>query len=263
MSLAASLMLVSTGWLAAQLGSEAPVILHVGSQQDYEKGHIPGARLVTLADISMTGAGGLRLELPPVPALEAAFGRLGVGDNARVVVYAGTDSVQSATRVWFTLDYLGAGERASLLDGGLAAWQAEGRPLSTEAPRVEPRQFTAHARPEVVVDAAWVRDHLGGSQVALVDARTPEYYTTAHIPGARNVPFSSLLESDRKMKSAAVLGESLGPPGKPVASYCHIGQQATVVYFVARYLGRDARLYDGSFQDWSSRKELPVESEKK
>lgn len=249
---AATVMLVSTEWLGTHLKDEGLVILHVGSTQDYEKGHIPGARLVGLGDISITGDRGLRLELPPAAALEAAFGKLGISDRSRIVIYPGTDSVQSATRVWFTLDYVGAGGRSSLLDGGLALWRAEGRPLSTETPPVEPKKFTARPRPELVVDAAWVRAHLEDPGVLLLDARTAEYYTAGHIPGARNVTYSTAFDENRRLRPEKELRELLGA-GKTAVPYCHIGQQATVLYFVARYLGLEARLYDGSFQDWSSR----------
>jgi len=262
-------ILVSGDWLVEHLKDESLVILHVGSQQDYDAGHIPGARLVTLGDISMTGETGLRLELPPVAKLEEALGRLGIGDGARIVVYAGTDSVQSATRVWFTLDYVGLGERAALLDGGLADWRAKGRVLSTAAASVQARKFSAHPAPQLVVSAEWVRGHLGDRNVELLDARLPEFYNGAnaggmpragHIPGARSVPYSSLLGENGTLKPAEALRAALDAdqPGLRV-SYCHIGQQATVLYFAARYLGLDARLYDGSFQDWSRRSELPVE----
>jgi thiosulfate/3-mercaptopyruvate sulfurtransferase len=263
-------MVVSTDWLAAHLREETLVILHVGSQKDYEAGHIPGARLVTLADVSITDASGLRLEMPPVKALEDALARFGVTDVGRVVVYAGTESVQSATRVWFTLDYLGLGDRASLLDGGLALWRAESRPLITEAPPLVERKFAAHPSAERMVNADWVRAHLDDPKVQLLDARTPEFYSGAnaggmpragHIPGARNVPFSSVFEANGKLKPVEALREIMNARGsqEPLAvSYCHIGQQATVLYFVARRLGLPARLYDGSFQDWSRRPELPL-----
>jgi thiosulfate/3-mercaptopyruvate sulfurtransferase len=267
-----SAMLVTTDWLASHLKDESLVILHVGSRKDYDAGHIPGARLVTLADVSITDARGLSLEMPPVNVLEEALGRLGVTDASRVVVYPGTSSVQAATRVWFTLDYVGLGQRASLLDGGLAAWRAEGRPLGTAAPPVEPGAFAAHPAAELIVTAEWVRAHLDDPKVQLLDARAPEFYSGAnagsmpragHIPGARNVPFTSVLDGQGKLKPAPVLREIMDLPGgqEPAltVSYCHIGQQATVLYFVARYLGLPVRLYDGSFQEWSGRRELPVE----
>lgn len=263
-------MLISGDWLAGHLHDENLVVLHVGSQKDYDAGHVPGARLVTLADISITDASGLRLELPPVHDLEAAFGRLGVSDRGRIVVYAGSESVQSATRVWFTLDYLGLGGRAALLDGGLAQWRADRRELSTAAAPIAAKTFTAHPAPQRVVDAAWVHAHLADRGVQVVDARLPEFYSGAsaggmpragHIPGARSVPYSSLLAENGRLKPAASLGALLhASEGKQTVSYCHIGQQATLVYFAARYLGLDARLYDGSFQDWSRRTDLPVDA---
>jgi thiosulfate/3-mercaptopyruvate sulfurtransferase len=265
-------MLVEPAWLAGRLGDPALVVLHVGSARDYEAGHVPGARLIALNDISTTGERGLRLELPPAAALREAFGRLGVADNSRIVVYAGTDSVQSATRVWFTLDYLGLGDRAALLDGGLRLWRGQGRAVSTATPPpAAPGRLTAAGRPQVVVDADWVRAHLPNDGVAVLDARLPQFYTGAeagampragHIPGARNVPYSSAFDEQGKLKPPAALREAMGEPRSVKVAYCHIGQQATVLYFVARYLGMEARLYDGSFQDWSGRPELPVETGK-
>jgi CubicO group peptidase (beta-lactamase class C family) len=265
-------ILVSGDWLANHLQDESLVILHVGSPKDYDAGHIPGARLVTLGDISITDKHGLRLELPPVSDLEAAFERLGVTDWARIIVYAGTESVQSATRVWFTLDYLGLGDRAALLDGGLALWQMEGRALSTEAaPRADAGKFTAHPDPQLVVSADWVGVHLNDRNVQLLDARLPEFYSGAnagsmpragHIPGARNVPFKNVFAENGKLEPPQSLRAFLNADAQEPAltvSYCHIGQQATVLYFVARYLGLNARLYDGSFQEWSGRSGLPVE----
>jgi thiosulfate/3-mercaptopyruvate sulfurtransferase len=224
---------------------------------------------VTLGGISITGERGLRLEMPPVAALEEAFRRLGVTDASHVVVYPADESVQSATRVWFTLDYLGMSDRASLLDGGLAAWKAEGRPLSTEAPRPAAGTFTARPAAERIVNAEWIRAHLSDSQVQVIDARLPEFYSGANaggmpragrVPGARSVPFSSVLDEQRKLKPPESLRELLtARPAALTVAYCHIGHQATLVYFAARYLGLEARLYDGSFQDWSTRTEMPVE----
>jgi thiosulfate/3-mercaptopyruvate sulfurtransferase len=265
---AAESMVVSTDWMSQHLTDSDVIVLHVGSQKDYDEGHIPGARLVTLADISITGERGLRLELPSTEALVTAFRKLGITNTSRIVVYPSGESIQSATRVWFTLDYLGAGDRTSLLDGGLLHWRSEGRPVSTEAPAFEAGNFTGRARPDVVVDADWIREHSRDVNVSLIDARTTEYYSGAnpgsmpragHIPAARNVPYHTFFDaSSRKLLSDTQL-RSLLEPGKTQVTYCHIGQQATVPYFVARYLGLQAKLYDGSFQDWSSRSELRVD----
>jgi thiosulfate/3-mercaptopyruvate sulfurtransferase len=261
-------MLVSTQWLAAYTSNPNLVILHVGSQKDYDAGHIPGAQLITVADISITDARGMRVQLPPIDSLAAAFGKLGISDASRIVVYPATESVQSATRIWFTLDYLGLGERTSLLDGGLAQWRAENRAVTTEPAKIQAAKFTPKPRPEAVVDAGWVNAHLRDTNVLLVDARTPEFHTgenaggmprAGRIPGARNVTYLSLLDDSRKFRTAGEL-RTLLAGGKEVVSFCHIGMQATVPYFAARYLGIPVRLYDGSFQDWSSRPELPVET---
>ena len=266
-------MLVRTEWLAQHAKDPDIVILHVGTPKDYEEGHIPGARLVRLADISITGPNDLRLELPSDDALATALARLGITNKTRNIVYAATESIQSATRVWFTLDYAGLSKRSSLLDGGLATWKAEGRPVSTEAATPAASKadnLKLKTNPKLVIDSQALAAKTRNPKVMIVDARLPQFYSGAeagiakrpgHIPGARNVPFPSLLENG-KFKNEADLRKAMpdGFGAKQVVSYCHIGQQATVVYFVARYLGEQPLLYDGSFQDWSSREQLPVET---
>jgi thiosulfate/3-mercaptopyruvate sulfurtransferase len=262
-------MLVTTTWLAEHLNDKSIVILNIGQRAAYDAGHIPGARFVEMSSIS-TGQP-LMLELPPVEKLKGAFEALGVSDNSRIVIAFSDNWVSPSTRVYFTLDYLGLGKQTSLLDGGVEAWKKEGRPIVTEAPQITRGNITPHPRPELIVDAAWVSANLNKPKVAIVDARAPEFYSGAsagrmpragHIPGAVNIPFSTLGDAANKLQESATLKKIFADAGikqgDQVVSYCHIGQQATVVYFAAKYLGYDARLYDGSFEDWSKRPELPV-----
>lgn len=266
-------LIASTDWLAKHLNDESLVLLQVGEKAEYEAGHIPGAQFIAVADISTPRGQGLALELPPVDQLKATFEKLGMTDKSRVIVYFSKDWVTPTARVFFTLDFLGLGDHTSILDGGLPAWRAEGKPVTGDLREPKPGHFTPHPNTKLVVDAAWVSANLNKPGVMILDARAQKFYTGAeagqmprggHIPNARNIPFSSLVEDpSNKFKSAAALRELFNTAGvkqgDSVTTYCHIGQQASLLYFVARYLGYEAHLYDGSFEDWSRRPELPVE----
>jgi thiosulfate/3-mercaptopyruvate sulfurtransferase len=268
-----SSLIVSTEWVGKHLNDDSLVLLQVGDKDEYLGAHIPGAQFVTLADISTPRGQGLTLELPSVDQLKAAFEKLGVTDKSRIVVYFGKDWVTPTARVFMTLDYLGLGDRTSILNGGLPAWRAEGRPVSAELREPTRGSFTPRPNAKLVVDGAWVSASLNHAGVAIVDARAAKFYTGAevgqmpragHIPSAKSIPFSSVVEDPtNKFKSVAALRALFNAAGvkqrDTVTTYCHIGQQASLLYFVARYLGYEAHLYDGSFEDWSHRPELPVE----
>lgn len=265
-------MIVSPEWLGRHLNDRSLVLLQVGDKKEYEAAHIAGAQFIQVSDISTPRGQGLTLELPPVDQLKATFEKFGVTDKSQIVVYFSKDWVTPTARVYFTLDYLGLGERTSILDGGLPAWRAEGRPVTTDVKQAKPGNFTPRPNRTLIVDAAWVSGNLNKPGVAILDARTPKFYSGAeagqmpragHIPSARSIPFDKLVEENNKFKSEAALRELFSAAGvkqrDSVATYCHIGQQASLLYFVARYLGYDAHLYDGSFDEWSRRADLPVE----
>jgi thiosulfate/3-mercaptopyruvate sulfurtransferase len=263
-------MLVSTEWLAKHLDDSKVVVLHVARDKaGYDAGHVPGARMLLWTEMATT-RDGVANELPPPADLEKLFERLGIGDRARVVLY-GENAGIFAARAYFTLDYLGHGDRTALLDGGLEKWKAEGRPVSTEAVEPKPAPFTARVRPEVVVGRDAVRDiskaaaQPASSRTALVDARPPEHYTQGHIPGAGNAYWMQGVESKENpvLRSEAELRrlyETAGArKGKPVVTYCQTGGQAAHSYFALKYLGYKVAMYDGSFAEWSAAKDAPVE----
>ncbi len=265
-------MLVSTVWVAEHLKDPALVLLQVGPQKEYAAAHIPGARLIGFHDLSTPMESRPMLELPAVSQLDSVMAANGISNDSRVVVYWGSNWVTPSARVFLTLDWAGLRGRVSILEGGLPAWRAEGRPVSVEVPPPGYGHFTPHLRDDVVVTADYVKAHLRTAGVSLVDARTPEQFSSTqktedelpgHIPGAMNIPFESLVDSSNHFLSrdslSALYRRAGVKPGDLVVGYCHIGQWASLVYFVSRMLGYEARLYDGSFTEWSTLANAPVE----
>ena len=272
-------MIVSTVWLVAHLNDPKVVILHVArARAHYDEGHIPGARFAGWDEITAT-RDGVPNELAPVADLQKLFARLGVGDDARIVLY-GDSSGLSAARAYFTLDYLGHGERAALLDGGLEKWRAERRAVSTDL--VEPKMapFTPRVRASAIVDhdvvrdLSWTATKLASPSVVLIDARPVEEYEGTkpgegvprggHIPGAANVFWMQNVVSKenpalRSVAELRKLYEEAGAlRGRTVVTYCRTGGQASHAYFTLKYLGYDVVMYDGSFFEWSNTEGAPV-----
>ena len=255
-------MLVSTSWLAGHLNDSKVVLVHIArTDEAYRKQHIPGAHLMLASQIAdMPDFPGT--ELLPVAQLEKNLGIAGISNTSHVVIYT-TDYDPIAARLFFTLDYLGHGGRTSLLDGGIARWTAENRPVTTEVPSVSPAKFYADVHPKALARFDWVRKNVAdaSAHVAMVDARPMNRYEAGHLPGAKPLYWQDM-QVDHLLKPPDELrkmfADAGATKGNKMVSYCEVGQQASYDYFVARYLGLDAAMYDGSFNEWSHTKEPVV-----
>jgi thiosulfate/3-mercaptopyruvate sulfurtransferase len=272
-------LVVTPAWLAQHLHDPNLVILHVGDKDSYEAAHIPGARLVSMSDVSISDhtPKGLMLEMPPNDALKKDLETLGISDDSRVIVYYAQGWVSPSTRIVFTLDYAGLGANTSLLDGGLEAWTSSGGAVTKELPAAKTGQLSPLKTKPIVVDAAFVNSHIGAKGFSIVDGRTSNFYDGGsvggqhgeihrhgHIKSAKNVPFDQITDDHDLIKSngqlQALFTKAGVKPGDTVIGYCHVGQQATAMLFAARLLGHPVLLYDGSFQDWSRHTEYPVQT---
>ncbi len=281
---ASSGLLVSPAELAAMLKDPAVVVVAVGSNPaDFAVGHVPGARFVLYGDIAID-TDGLQSELPPIDQLRRVLANAGISDRSKVVIYG---AAIAATRMFFTLDYFGH-PHARVLNGGLNAWKESGGALETGPARSVPAaSLTPRPQPDRVVSADWIKERLAPPKLAdsrasggglsspkmtLLDARPDAEFTGAdggmngmhvkgHLPDAQQLVWNTLLDSSGRFLPDPELKkkyDAIGAAqGTPLVSYCMVGMRASVTYFVARHLGYDARMYDGSIVDWTRRK-LPA-----
>lgn len=270
-------LLVTPAQLNAEMRDPRIVLLYVGPREDYNAGHIAGARFIGMEEVAADSRpGGLSLELPDEADLRQRLEKFGISDNSKIVVTFGADWMSPSTRIVWTLQTAGLGAQTRYLDGGTRGWKRAGFPLTTAEPAAAtPGHITVAADRSVLVDYRWVQAREKAPRVRLIDGRTPVFYEgpgldnrgrhfdAGHIPGAKNIPFNSLADDSLQFLPVEELRKRFAAvgvqPGDTVAAYCHVGQQATVVLFSARLLGHPIRLYDGSMNDWEARK-LPQEN---
>ena len=255
-------MLVSTDWLAAHLQDDKLVVVEIGPDVGkYNAGHISSARYLSNKQI-VGERDGLRGELLPDEQLIANLEALGISNDSHVVIYA-SEYPTLATRLYWTLDYLGIADNASLLDGGIEKWKAERRLLSTESPAAKPGKIAAHLKPEVVAKFADVSK--ADAKAVLLDTRSEKRYADGHIPGALPSYWQHTVKADAidqftDPREIAAFYQKTGlKKDTPIITYCETGFQATHTYFTLKYLGyENVRMYDGSFQEWNEIKHQPV-----
>lgn len=267
--------LVTTQWLEDHLGEPDLVLLDCSVVQlpsgpeglrfssgraDFDAGHIPTAGFADLVSDLSDPASPLKYALPSAERFCEAMGALGVGDDSRVVVYDGSITAWAA-RVWWMLRWVGF-DRAAILDGGMGAWKAEGRPISTEPAAASPRELTASPRPELVATRDDVLAAIADDRVCILDAMPAAHYRgeqtmyerTGHVPGAINTPVRDLLDEAGRFRPLEQLA-ALHPTDRSarMITYCGGGIAAAASAFVLTRLGfDDVAVYTASMQEWAA-----------
>lgn len=241
---------------------------------DYRSGHIPGAQHVDMVTQMSDPDGAYPYTLPKPEQLDALLSELGVANEHRVILYA-RSAPMTVTRIWYVLRAFGH-QRVSLLDGGFARWEAEGRPVTTDVPSYEPTTYRSMPDPRRYVDRDEVSAAIGSDDTVLVNSLGraqfagtggAHYGRPGRIPGSVNVPAATLVDpKTHAYQSTDVMRRAFDDAGvtrsQRAITYCGGGIAASTDAFALELIGHDDwALYDNSLLEWSTQPDLPMESD--
>ena len=273
--------LVSTDWLQARLTAPNLMILDASyflpnqnrnARAEYAQAHIPGAGFFDIDEIADRSSS-LPHMLPSPECFASAAGALGISNDTHVIAYD-NNSFMASARLWWTFRIFGH-RHVSVLDGGMARWRAESRPVSNEASKPAPMTFHATFRGELVKSLTEVLELSGTGSAQILDARSAGRFAgtepepraglrSGHIPGSHNLFFKELIAPDSGcMKTPEILGPLFQAAGidvhTDVVTTCGTGVTASVLALGLYLLGNEnAAVYDGSWTEWGSRADTPV-----
>jgi len=262
--------IVDTDWLTTYQNDPDLVIVHIAPlKMEYEREHIPGARYLF--------PGWLNISTPDeattfvqTKEIEKVLESLGISDRSKIVLTFMNGILTTVCRVYLTLDYAGLGDQTYILNGGVDQWKSAGKPIVSDISLVKKGKLSIIPNLSIIYSTDMVAKNINSPTVDIIDTRSAPFYEGTsggprygHIPGSKNIPIAKLYDNKNIFLNDDKLREVFKNSGvntdNELIAYCFVGNAASIVYFIARHLGYNVHLYDGSMDEWGNRFDLPLE----